>query len=113
MLKWNMGKETITVDDEQITITTEENLHCQQCDHRWIVTDDDYQCPKCSNEDKVRLVTEDYTERGKFLYYGTGTIEDMVEALERKAKILDTMEDNGWERRGVAGDDYSRLTKTE
>jgi DNA-directed RNA polymerase subunit RPC12/RpoP len=108
-----MGEETLTVDGEQITVTTEENLHCQQCDHRWIVTDGDYQCPKCGHRDKVRLVTEDFTERGKLLYYGTGTIEDMAETLERRAKFLRAMKESGWERRGVAGDDYSRLTKTE
>jgi DNA-directed RNA polymerase subunit RPC12/RpoP len=108
-----MGEESIIVEGEQITISTEEHLNCQQCDHRWITTDGDYRCPDCGHGNNVRVTSEDYTERGKFLYYGTGSIEDMAEALERRAKFLRTMKENGWERRGVAGDDYSRLTKTE
>ncbi|WP_338740280.1 hypothetical protein [Haloplanus salilacus] len=107
-----MGEETITVDGEQISLTTSETRYCSNCEED-VGSFMDSTCPGCGREDSVRVISEDYTERGKFLYYGTGTIEDMAEALEKRAKFLRVMKENGWERRGVAGDDYSRLTKTK
>jgi len=107
-----MGKETLTVDGEQITITTRETRYCSDCEED-VGPFSKTTCPGCGREESVYVMSEDYTERGKFLYHGTGTIEDMAGALEQRAKFLRAMKDNGWERRGVAGDDYSRLTKTE
>jgi len=107
-----MGEETITLDGEQISLTTEEWLSCERCNIEWLSFDDRV-CEKCGTNDHTRVITEEIDEWAKIIYNGTSTIEDMASTLERRAKILRKLKQNGWERRGVVDTGHATLRKCE
>lgn len=107
-----MGEETITIDGEQITLTTEEWLTCGRCDHEWTAFNDRV-CPECGTSDYSKVITEHIDEWGKIIYNGTSSIEDMAATLERRAKILRKLRESGWERRGVVDTGHATLEKCE
>ena len=106
-----MGEETITVDGEEVTLSTEKRFVCEKCELDWLEYEG--QCPECQTDKHSHLVAEEIDEWAKIIYDGTSTIEEMAARLERKAKFLRQLKENGWERRGVVDTGHATLRKCE
>lgn len=49
--------------------------------------------------------------RGKWIYDGCASIEEMVERLQQQMEHLKTLQDEGWSVSGITKDDYTFMHK--
>jgi hypothetical protein len=65
--------------------------------------------------------TDDYTEnddkssilRGKWIYDGSNSIDEMIEALQREIALLEDLKQDGWVLQEKVMDDYAYLMKDD
>lgn len=108
-----MGEITIEVDGVEHTYATEEILVCNHCDNGWMrfPAEGSEACPECGTKE-VTLTAEQITDRPKWLWDGTDSIEEMAARTEHKAKLLRKLAQRGWALNEPPRDGYARLTKS-
>lgn len=112
-----------TTDDTESTVsdtTTTEETHSQtESSHGShddfslsLSSDDDDHETSDSDEDLSGLVDDNSCIlRGKWIYDGSETIDDMIAALQREIHLLTELKADGWQVDGVVEDDYAHLCK--
>ncbi len=78
-------------------------------------------CDDCECYDEDASYTDSYSEdfdeenntilRGKWIYDGSKTIDDMVECLRREIRLLSDLKNDGWRLKDEVSDDYAFLER--
>jgi len=96
-----------------------DNCECEDCDCA-IETEDD--CSQSYDEEESEEDEEDDEEvddehscvlRGKWIYDGSNTIDNMIEALQREIALLTDLKNDGWELANTVDDDHAFLVKVD
>lgn len=90
-------------DSESIISSSQDNDECQECEH----------CNDQSSDYTDDSFDEENTctVRGKWLYDGSQTIDEMIACLEREIEVLKELKDNGWYLIDKVYDDYAILRR--
>jgi hypothetical protein len=77
-------------------------------------TEDDASDEESSIDNDMSGAVDDNTciLRGKWLYDGSRSVDDMITALEKEIMLLKHLKDDGWEVDDEVVDDYAYLCKT-
>lgn len=59
------------------------------------------------------MLDDEKTVRAKWTFDGAKSIDEMVEALERKAEYLKELKGEGWKLKQEVKDDYAFLVKEQ
>jgi hypothetical protein len=90
-------------DSESVISSSQDNEQSQECEH----CDDQSSAYTDDNFDEENTCTI----RGKWLYDGSQTIDEMIACLGREIEILTELKQNGWYLVDKVYDDYAILRR--
>lgn len=110
-------------DCESLVDTEQENqcdcdpCNCSDCS----CNEESEQYSNTENETEDETSTDDYTEnddkssilRGKWIYDGSNSIDEMIEALQREIALLEDLKQDGWVLQQKVMDDHAYLVKVD
>lgn len=130
----NTREDDVFVDLSQIPeecdgssdISHDSHCNCEndvtylQCEEEHDCTDSNCDDDEYSSDETYESDEEDLDDdenacilRGKWIYDGSKTIDEMVQSLEREIVLLRDLERDGWKVLDVVDDDYARLVRDE
>lgn len=107
---------TSSSGNDEVDTCTLEDCPCESCPC------EDCPCEDCSCDDDVsdEGASNDFDEfddennnilRGKWIYDGSKTIDEMIECLHREIKLLTDLKNDGWSLSHEVNDDYAFITR--
>ena len=95
-------------EDKQV-----ESEKCKLCDCNPCTKECDDECNSCCCDEDEDWDDENTTiVRGKWVFDGCKSIDEMVEALKEKIAYIEQLKKDGWEVQEVIYDDYAFLYRT-
>lgn len=86
---------------------SDKECHCDPCD---CVSDDEDNDEEEDEEEELDDENKSIL-RGKWLYDGSKTIDDMIECLEKEIKFLADLKNDGWFLTDEVVDDYAFIQR--
>jgi hypothetical protein len=109
--------------DDAVETCTREDCPCEECPCEECPCEEcpceECPCQECSSNDdeSEEDASDDFDDennnilRGKWIYDGSKTIDEMIECLHREIKLLTDLKNDGWSLSHEVSDDFAFITR--